>query len=113
MQFYYTTLYTYTIPYLSFTVHCICRCGRAGQRGVAHSLLTKQDAKLAPSLAALLRASNQPVKKKCQNKKMKTIPFSCNPPPHLPPTGKKKKLAPSLAPSSAPPTNRLTLNPKP
>jgi superfamily II DNA/RNA helicase len=68
MHFYYTILYTDTIPYLSLTVPGICRCGRAGQRGVAHSLLTKQDAKLAPSLAALLRASNQPVKK-TQNKK--------------------------------------------
>lgn len=42
-------------------VHRIGRCGRAGRRGVAHSLFTQQDARLAPELAAVLRAAKQPV----------------------------------------------------
>ena len=42
-------------------VHRVGRCGRAGRRGVSHSFVTKNDASLAASLAAVLRAAKQVV----------------------------------------------------
>ena len=42
-------------------VHRIGRTGRAGSSGSAHTLITAEDARVAPELVRVLRGASQPV----------------------------------------------------